>query len=55
MQFWLYLLLVLGLGLAAWINSMDVHGSSTTAAWLWAATALGGAHLVFRLLMTRAR
>jgi hypothetical protein len=51
MQFWLRFTLVLGLALAAWISGLDGNGAPAEAAWLWAATALAGAHLVYRSVL----
>jgi hypothetical protein len=50
MQPWLQLALALGLALAAWITGMDTTGSSAVSSTLWAAAAITGAHLLFRLL-----
>jgi hypothetical protein len=50
MQFWMRFALVLVLALAAWICGLDSNGAPVEAIWLWAATALAGAHLVYRSL-----
>jgi hypothetical protein len=54
MGFWLQFTFVLALALIAWISAIDTTGSPGLAPWLWAATALAGAHLVYRFLV-RAR
>ena len=46
----LHLALVVVIALAAWITGMDTHGSWTETSWLWAASAIGGAHLILRFL-----
>ena len=51
MQFWLRFTLVLALALAAWICGLDSNGAPVEAAWLWAATAMAAAHLVYRSLL----
>lgn len=50
MRFWLQFTLVLLLALAAWISAIDANGSAADTYWLWIATVLASAHLLFRLL-----
>jgi hypothetical protein len=45
---WLQLALVLILALFAWISGLDSHGAPVDTVWLWAASGLLGAHLVYR-------
>lgn len=50
LQLWLQFALALGLGMAAWISSLDTTGSSGAAPVLWMATAVVATHLAFGLL-----
>ena len=50
---WLQFTLVLILALLAWISGLDAQGAPAETAWLWAAAALTGAHLVYRMVLAR--
>jgi len=46
---WLQLAIVLALALASWISAIDATGNSAQSSFLWAATGIAAAWLVFRL------